>query len=166
MKLSKYVGVKYCLTVSSGTDALLMSLMALNIKAGDEVITTPYSYISTAEVILRLGAIPVFIDINKSTCLIKEHLIESKISKKTKAIIPVSLFGQMPNLEKINNIAKKNGKIPVIEDAAQSFGSSFKKNKSCSLSTLSCTSFSPTKPLSCYGDGGAIFTNNYKIQKK
>lgn len=162
-KLSKYVNVKYCLTVSSGTDALLMSLLSLNIKPGDEVITTAFSYISAAEVIVRVGAVPIFVDVHKNNCLINENLIENMITKKTKAIIPVSLFGQMPNFEKINNIANRNGNIPVIEDAAQSFGASYKKNKSCSSSLISCTSFFPTKPLSSFGDGGAIFTNNRKI---
>ena len=165
-KLAKIANTNHCLTVSSGTDALLVSLMALNIKSGDEVITTSFSYISTAEVIVRLGAIPVFIDINKNDCLIDHKLIQQSITKKTKAIIAVSLFGQAPDWDIINNIAKKNGNIPVIEDAAQSFGSEYKGYKSCGVSTIGCTSFFPTKPLSCFGDGGAIFTNNKKLFKK
>ena len=163
-KLKKYTKSKYCITVSSGTDALLISLMSINIKPGDEVITTSFSWISTAEVIVNLGAKPVFIDVDQNTGLIKEKLIKKMITKKTKAIIIVSLFGQIPNINFINLISKKY-KIPVIEDAAQSFGSKFKNKYSCNLTTIGCTSFFPTKSLGCYGDGGAIFTNNYKIQK-
>jgi UDP-2-acetamido-2-deoxy-ribo-hexuluronate aminotransferase len=158
-KLSKYVGVKYCLTVSSGTEALLISLMALGIKSGDEVITTPFTYVATAEVIVRLGAKPVFVDVEIDTFNINADLIEEKITKKTKAIMPVSLFGQTPDMDKINSIAKKYN-IPVIEDGAQSFGATYKNKKSCSLSKIGCTSFFPSKPLGCYGDGGAIFTNS------
>jgi UDP-2-acetamido-2-deoxy-ribo-hexuluronate aminotransferase len=158
-KLSKYVGVKYCLTVSSGTEALLISLMALGVKSGDEVITTPFTYVATAEVIVRLGAKPVFVDVEIDTFNINADLIENKITKKTKAIMPVSLFGQIPDMDKINSIAKKYN-IPVIEDGAQSFGATYKNKKSCSLSKIGCTSFFPSKPLGCYGDGGAIFTNS------
>ena len=161
-QLSKYVGTKYCVTTSSGTDALLISLMSLGIKSGDEVITTPFSFISTAEVIVLLGAKPIFVDINIHTCNIKVSDIEKKITKKTKAIIAVSLFGQPAEFKKINSIAKKNN-IVVIEDAAQSFGSEYYGKKSCNLSTIGCTSFFPSKPLGCFGDGGAIFTNDKKI---
>lgn len=161
-KLSEYVGVKYCLTVSSGTEALLISLMALGIKSGDEVITTPFTYVATAEVIVRLGAKPVFVDVELDTFNINANLIENKITKKTKAIIPVSLFGQISDMDKINSIAKKYN-IPVVEDGAQSFGARYKGKKSCSLSIIGCTSFFPSKPLGCYGDGGAIFTNDKKI---
>ena len=167
-KLSKYAGVKYCLTVSSGTEALLISLMALGIKPGDEVITTPFTYVATAEVIVRLGAKPVFVDVEIDTFNINADLIKNAITKRTKAIMPVSLFGQISDMDKINNIAKKHN-IPVIEDAAQSFGAQYKNKKSCSLSTIGCTSFFPSKPLGCYGDGGAIFTNSkiiYKICKE
>ena len=163
-KLKKITKSKYCITVSSGTDALLISLMSLNIKPGDEVITTSFSWISTAEVIVNLGAKPVFIDVDNDTGLIKENLIKKMINKKTKALIIVSLFGQIPNIDYINSICKKKG-IPVIEDAAQSFGSKYKNKYSCNLTTIGCTSFFPTKNLGCYGDGGAIFTNNDKIQK-
>ncbi len=163
-KLKKFTKSKYCITVSSGTDALLISLMSLNIKPGDEVITTSFSWISTAEVIVNLGAKPIFIDVDHNTGLIKENLIKKMITKKTKAVIIVSLFGQIPNIDYINSICNKK-KIPVIEDAAQSFGSKYKNKYSCNLTTLGCTSFFPTKNLGCYGDGGAIFTNNYKLQK-
>ena len=164
-KLSNFVNSKYCLTVSSGTDALLISLMALNINEGDEVITTSYSYISTIEVIVNLKAIPIMIDINEFDCNLNEDLIEKNINRKTKAIIAVSLFGQPANLDKINKIANKY-KIPVIEDSAQSFGSELNNKKSCSLTTIGCTSFFPSKSLSCYGDAGAIFTNSSNLYKK
>ena len=140
-------------------------LMAIKIKKGDEVITTPFTFVSTVEVIKLLGAKPVFVDINPRTFNINEDLIREKITKKTKAIIPVSLFGQPANFIKINNLIKKN-RIVVIEDAAQSFGSKQNNKFSCNLSTIGCTSFFPTKPLGCYGDGGACFTNNKLIAKK
>jgi UDP-2-acetamido-2-deoxy-ribo-hexuluronate aminotransferase len=164
-KLKKFIGSKYCISTSSGTDALLLALMAIDIKKDDEVITTPFTFVSTIEVIELLGAKTVFVDINPKTFNIDEDLIIKKITKKTKAIIPVSLFGQAPNFSKINSIAKKQ-KIIVIEDAAQSFGSKQKNKFSCNLSTIGCTSFFPTKPLGCYGDGGACFTNNKLIAKK
>ena len=164
-KLANFTGSKYCVTVSSGTDALLISLMSLGIKPGDEIITTPFSFISTAEVIVMLKAKPIFVDIELDTCNINADHIEKKISKKTKAIIPVSLFGQTSDMDKINYIAKRNGNIPVIEDAAQSFGATYKGLKSCNLSTIGCTSFFPSKPLGCYGDGGAIFTNQSRLAK-
>ena len=163
-KLANFTGSKYCVTVSSGTDALLISLMSLGIKPGDEIITTPFSFISTAEVIVMLKAKPVFVDIELDTCNINADLIEKNI-KKQKAIIPVSLFGQTSDMDKINYIAKRNGNIPVIEDAAQSFGATYKGQKSCNLSTIGCTSFFPSKPLGCYGDGGAIFTNQSRLAK-
>ncbi len=163
-KLKKFTKSKYCITVSSGTDALLISLMSLNIKPGDEVITTSFSWISTAEVIINLGAKPVFVDVDHDTGLINEHLVKKMINKKTKAVIVVSLFGQIPNIDYINSICNKRG-IPVIEDAAQSFGSKHKKKYSCNLTTIGCTSFFPTKNLGCYGDGGAIFTNSDKIHR-
>jgi UDP-2-acetamido-2-deoxy-ribo-hexuluronate aminotransferase len=164
-KLSKEVGSKYCISTSSGTDALLISLMSKGIGKGDEVITTAFTYVSTVEVILRLGAKPVFVDIKKETGLINELEIKKKITKKTKAIIPVSLFGMIPNMDEINKISK-NKNILVIEDGAQSFGSSYKNIKSCNLTDIGCTSFYPTKNLSAFGDGGAIFTNNKFIYEK
>lgn len=159
-KLEKYTESKHCITVSSGTEALLISLMALGIKPKDEVITTPFTFVATAEAIALLGAIPVFVDIEPGTCNINVDLIESKITSKTKAIIPVSLYGQPADMDEINHIATKYGNIPVIEDAAQSFGAMYKGKKSCNLSTIGCTSFFPSKPLGCYGDGGALFTND------
>ena len=162
--LAKFIGSKYCVTVSSGTDALLISLMSLGVKPGDEVITSPFSWVSTAEVIVLLGAIPIFVDIDPDTCNIDHYKIEEKINSKTKVIMPVSLFGQPSDMSFINKIAKKHN-VPVIEDAAQSFGAMFKNKKSCNLSKVGCTSFFPSKPLGCYGDGGAIFTNDKKIMK-
>lgn len=161
-KLAEYTGSKHCITVSSGTDALLISLMALGIKAGDEVITTPFTFVATAEVIVLLGAKPVFVDIEPDTCNIDAGLIETKITERTKAIMPVSLYGQPADMDEINEIAAKYN-LPVIEDAAQSFGASYKGKKSCNLSTIGCTSFFPSKPLGCYGDGGAVFTDDDEI---
>lgn len=160
--LCEYTGAKHCITVSSGTDALLISLMALGIKPGDEIITTPFTFVATAEVIVLLGAIPIFIDIESDTCNMDASLVEGKITSKTKAIIPVSLYGQPCDMDEINKIAQKYN-LPVIEDAAQSFGATYKGRKSCNLSTIGCTSFFPSKPLGCYGDGGAIFTNDDDI---
>lgn len=159
-KLATYTGAKHCITVASGTEALLISLMALGIGPGDEVITTPFTFAATAEVIVLLGATPVYVDIEPDTCNINASLIEGAITPKTKAIMPVSLYGQPADMDEINAIAARHGNIPVIEDAAQSFGAEYKGTKSCNLSTIGCTSFFPSKPLGCYGDGGAIFTND------
>ena len=159
-RLADYTGAKHCITVASGTEALLISLMALGIKPGDEVITTPFTFVATAEVIVLLGAKPVFVDIESDTCNIDASLIEVKITERTKAIMPVSLYGQPADMDEINAIAARHGNIPVIEDAAQSFGASYNKRKSCNLSTIGCTSFFPSKPLGCYGDGGAVFTSD------
>ena len=164
--LAEFVGVKHCLTVSSGTDALLIALMALNIGPGDEVITTPFTFISTVEVIVLLGATPVFVDVERETGLINARLIEREITPRTKAILPVSLYGQVPDMDSINQIAKQFSDIPVIEDAAQSFGATVNGRRSCGLSTIGCTSFFPSKPLGCYGDGGAVFTNSDIIAEK
>lgn len=158
-KLADFVGVEHALTVSSGTDALLIALMALNVGQGDEVITSPFSFFASAEVILLLGAKPVFVDIDPFTYNINPELIEMAITPKTKAIMPVSLYGQCADMDEINALAAKYN-IPVIEDAAQSFGATYKGRKSCSLTTIACTSFFPSKPLGCYGDGGACFTND------
>jgi UDP-2-acetamido-2-deoxy-ribo-hexuluronate aminotransferase len=157
--LADYVGCAHCISVASGTDALLIALMALEIGPGDEVITTPFSFIATAEVIGLLGATPVFVDIDPRTFNIDASLIEAAISDRTRAIMPVSLFGQCSDMTAINAIAERNG-LPVIEDAAQSFGAEQHGRKSCDLSQLGCTSFFPAKPLGCYGDGGACFTND------
>lgn len=159
--LAAYVGSKHAITCSSGTDALVMALMALDIKAGDEVITTPFTFVATAEAIVLVGATPVFVDVERETYNINPKLIEKAITARTKAIMPVSLYGQTPDMDEINTIAKKH-KLVVIEDGAQSFGAEFKGKKSCNLSDIGCTSFFPAKPLGCYGDGGAIFTNNDK----
>nr|WP_279503668.1 DegT/DnrJ/EryC1/StrS aminotransferase family protein [Hahella sp. CR1] len=158
-RLADYVGVKHCITCSSGTDALLMSLMALGIKPNDEVIIPAFSFYATAEVILLLGATPVCVDIDPKTYNIDASQIESAITERTKAIMPVSLYGQCADFKSINDIAQKHN-LPVIEDAAQSFGATHHGRKSCSLSTIGCTSFFPTKPLGCYGDGGACFTDD------
>ena len=161
-KLQDYTGAKHCITVASGTEALLISLMALDIQPGDEIITTPFTFVATAEVIVFLGAKPVFVDIEPDTCNIDASKIEAKITNKTKAIMPVSLYGQVADMDEINAIAEKHN-LPLIEDAAQSFGAEYKGKKSCNLSTIGCTSFFPSKPLGCYGDGGAIFTNDESI---
>lgn len=161
--LRSYCGAKYCISTSSGTDALLISLMSLGIKRGDEVITTPFTYVSTAEVIIRVGAKPVFADIENKTFNIDPNKIKSKINNKTKAIIVVSLFGEPANIKQLKKYADN---IPIIEDGAQSFGSSHYGKKSCNLSIIGCTSFFPTKALSCYGDGGAIFTSSKSLYKK
>lgn len=163
--LAKFVNSKHAIACSSGTDALLLALMALGIKAGDEVITSPFTFIATAEVISLLGAVPVFVDIEEDTYNIDATKIESKITSKTKAIMPVSLYGQTADMDAINHIAKKHN-LKVIEDAAQSFGAEYKGKMSCNLSNIGCTSFFPSKPLGCYGDGGALFTNNDDIADK
>lgn len=159
-KLASFTGAKHCITCASGTEALLMSLMALGIGPGDEIITTPFTFVATAEVIVLLGAKPVFVDVEPDTCNINADLIEEAITPRTKAIMPVSLYGQTADMDAINAIAAKHGNLPVIEDAAQSFGATYKGRQSCNLSTIGCTSFFPSKPLGCYGDGGAIFTND------
>ncbi len=163
-KLAAYVGAKYCITVANGTDALQLAQMALGIRPGDEVITPGFTYIATAETVALLGAKPVYVDIDPRTYNIDPALLEAAITPKTKAIIPVSLYGQCAEFDAINAIAAKHG-LPVIEDAAQSFGASYKGRRSCNLSTIACASFFPTKPLGCYGDGGAIFTNDDKLAK-
>ena len=160
--LAKFVGVKHALAVASGTDALLIALMALDIGPGDEVITTPFSFFATAEVIALLGATPVFVDINSDTYNINAASVEAAITTKTKAIMPVSLYGQCADYDEINAVAKKHN-LPVIEDAAQSFGATYKGRQSCGLTTIGCTSFFPSKPLGCYGDGGACFTNDSEL---
>jgi UDP-2-acetamido-2-deoxy-ribo-hexuluronate aminotransferase len=163
-RLAKYVGVNHCITVSDGTKALLIAMMALGIKAGDEVITTPFTFIATGEMIALLGAIPVFVDIDPRTYNIDPNKIEAAITSKTKAIMPVSLYGQCADFDAINAIANKHG-LPVIEDAAQSFGATYKGKKSCALSTIGSTSFFPSKPLGGYGDGGALFTDDDALAK-
>ncbi|BCS96033.1 aminotransferase DegT [Desulfoluna limicola] len=163
--LAEFTGSACCIGASSGTDALLMAMMALGIRAGDEVITTPFTFIATAETIALLGALPVFVDIEPDTCNIDPALIEAAITEKTKAIMPVSLYGQCADYDAINAIAEKHG-LPVIEDGAQSFGATYKGKKSCNLTTIGCTSFFPSKPLGGYGDGGACFTNDAPLAKR
>jgi UDP-2-acetamido-2-deoxy-ribo-hexuluronate aminotransferase len=163
-KLTTYTGAKYCITCANGTDALQIAQMALGIGPGDEVITPGFTYIATAETVALLGAKPVYVDIDPRTYNLDPALLEAAITSKTKAIVPVSLYGQCADFDAINTIAAKYG-IPVIEDAAQSFGASYKGRNSCNLTTIGCTSFFPSKPLGCYGDGGAIFTNDDELAK-
>src|SRR5581483_9393499 len=158
-RLEAYVGARHCVTVASGTEALLIALMALDVGPGDEVLTTPFTFVATAEVIVLLGAKPVFVDVEESTANIDASRIEPAITPRTKAVIPVSLYGQPADMDEINAVATRHG-IPVIEDAAQSFGATYGGRKSGNLSTIGCTSFFPSKPLGCYGDGGALFTND------
>lgn len=163
-KLAAYTGSKHAISCASGTEALLMSLMALGIGRGDEVITSPFTFAATAEMIVLAGATPVYVDIEPDTCLVDATKIEAKITPRTKAIMPVSLYGQVADMDAINAIAAKH-KLAVIEDAAQSFGATYNGRKSCNVSTIGCTSFFPSKPLGCYGDGGAIFTNDDALAK-
>lgn len=158
-QLAAYVGVKHAITVASGTDSLEIALRAFGIGPGDEVITVPFTWISSAEVIGLVGARPVFVDIEAATYNINVDLIEAAITPRTKAIMPVSLFGQMPDYDRINAIAARHG-IPVIEDAAQSFGATQKGRRSGGVTRVGSTSFFPAKPLGCYGDGGALFTDD------
>lgn len=157
--LANFVGKKYCIAVSSGTDSLQISLMALGIGLGDEVITVPFTWISTAEVIKLVGARPVFVDIDPNTYLIDVNKVKSLITDKTKAIIAVDLFGQIADYSALNQLSEEFN-IPIIQDAAQSFGATQNNKNSCSQAILSSTSFFPAKPFGCYGDGGAIFTDD------
>jgi len=184
--LAAYVGVRHCIAVASGTDALLIAMMALGIGPGDEVITTPFTFIATGEMIALLGAKPVFVDIDPRTCNLDPELIEAAITPRTRAILPVSLYGQCADFDAINAIVEKhnrafssvqangsplsnqrstihNQQIVVIEDAAQSFGAIYRGRYSCALSTVGCTSFFPSKPLGGYGDGGACFTDDEEL---
>ncbi|WP_323593459.1 DegT/DnrJ/EryC1/StrS family aminotransferase [Aliarcobacter butzleri] len=163
--LEDFTGAKYAVSCSNGTDALLLAMMAFDIKPGDEVITTPFTFIATAETIAFLGATPVFVDIDEKTYNIDPNRIEEKITSKTKAIIPVSLYGQAANMDKIQDIAK-NHNLKVIIDGAQSFGCTYKDKTDSNLGDISTTSFFPAKPLGCYGDGGAVFTNDEEIANK
>lgn len=163
-KLAAYVGVKHCISASSGSDTLLIAMMALGIGPGDEVITTPFTFIATGEMIALLGAKPVFVDIDPKTFNIDPLKIAEVITPRTKAILPVSLYGQCAEMDAINTIAQRHN-LAVIEDAAQSFGATYKGRKSCALSTIGSTSFFPSKPLGGYGDGGALFTNDDALAK-
>jgi UDP-2-acetamido-2-deoxy-ribo-hexuluronate aminotransferase len=163
--LENFTGAKYSITCSSGTDALLLAIMSMDIQPGDEIITTPFTWVSTAETIALLKAKPVFVDIEPDTFNIDADLIEAAITKNTKAIIPVSLFGQPADIDRIQTIANKHN-LKVIIDGAQSFGSTYKNKTDSNLGDISITSFFPSKPLGCYGDGGAVFTNNDVYAKK
>ena len=162
-RLADYVGVKHCIGASSGTDTLLIALMALGIGPGDEVVTVPYTWISTAEMIALIGAKPVFVDIDETTWNMDPSKLEAAITDKTKAIMPVGIYGQTADMTAINEIAARHGNLPVIEDAAQSFGATHHGKQSCSLSEIGSTSFFPSKPLGGYGDGGALFTDDDEI---
>ncbi len=157
--LAAFTGSRHCVTVSSGTEALLIALMALGIGPGDEVITSPFTFAATGEVIVLVGAKPVFVDVEPDTCNLDVRQLEAAITPRTKAIMPVSLYGQVADMAEINAIAARHG-LSVIEDAAQSFGATYQGRRSCALSTFGCTSFFPSKPLGCYGDGGALFTED------
>jgi UDP-2-acetamido-2-deoxy-ribo-hexuluronate aminotransferase len=163
-RLAGYTGAKHCITVASGTEALLIALMALDIRPDDEVITTPFTFAATAEMIVLLRARPVFVDVEADTGNIDASRIEAAITPRTRAIMPVSLYGQPCDMDEINAIAARHS-LPVIEDAAQSFGATYRGRKSCNLSRIGCTSFFPSKPLACYGDGGALFTSDDAIAK-
>jgi UDP-2-acetamido-2-deoxy-ribo-hexuluronate aminotransferase len=163
--LARYVGVKHCITVASGTDALEIALRALGVGAGDEVLTVPFTWVSTAEVIGLVGAKPVFVDIEPDSYNLNPGLLEQAITPRTRAIIPVSLFGQMPDYDRINAIAARH-RLSVIEDGAQSFGATQRGRRSCGVTLIGSTSFFPAKPLGCYGDGGALFTDQDALAEK
>jgi UDP-2-acetamido-2-deoxy-ribo-hexuluronate aminotransferase len=162
-KLAVRTGAKHCIACSSGTDGLLLAMMALGIGRGDEVVTTPFSFFATAEIVALLGATPVFVDIDPATYNLNPSLLGAAITERTKAILPVSLYGQCADVDAITAIA---GSIPVLEDAAQSFGATYKGRESCNLSLIGCASFFPSKPLGCYGDGGACFTSDDELAAK
>ncbi|CAJ94837.1 Aminotransferase [Cupriavidus necator] len=164
-RLADYTGARYCISCANGTDALQIAQMALGIGAGDEVIMPGFTYIATAETVALLGAKPIYVDVDPRTCNLDPAALEAAITPRTRAIVPVSLYGQCADFDPINAIAARHG-VPVIEDAAQSFGASYKGRSSCNLSTIACTSFFPSKPLGCYGDGGAIFTNDHELGKR
>ncbi|MDN4039558.1 DegT/DnrJ/EryC1/StrS aminotransferase family protein [Massilia sp. YIM B02443] len=163
-RLEAWTGARHCITVSSGTEALVIALMALGIQPGDEVITTPFSFIATAEAVLLVGARPVFVDVEAVTGNIDARLIAERVTPRTRAILPVSLYGQPADMDSINALAERHG-LAVIEDAAQSFGAAYRGRNSCHLSTIGCTSFFPSKPLGCYGDGGALFTDDKALAR-
>ena len=163
--LQKFTGAKHTITCSSGTDALLLAMMALDIKPDDEIITTPFTFIATAETIAFLGAIPIFVDIDEKTYNIDPSKIEAKITAKTKVIMPVSLYGQPADMDAIQAIADKHN-LKVIIDGAQSFGSTYGGKSDSNLGDISTTSFFPAKPLGCFGDGGAVFTHDDALAEK
>jgi UDP-2-acetamido-2-deoxy-ribo-hexuluronate aminotransferase len=159
-KLTRHTGSRHCVSCASGTDALLIALMALGISPGDEVITSPFTFIATVEMIVLLGATPIFVDIDPTTYNLDPSRLEAAITPRTRAIMPVSLYGQCADMDAIQDAA---GDLPVVEDAAQSFGATYKGRQSCNLSEIGCTSFFPSKPLGCYGDGGACFTTDDQL---
>jgi len=163
-RLAAMVGVRHCIGVSSGTDALLVAMLALGIGPGDEVITTPFTFIATGEMIALIGAVPVYVDIDPRTYNIDPGRIEAAITSRTRAIVPVSLYGQCADMDAINAVAARHG-LAVIEDGAQSFGATYKGRPSCGLSLIGCTSFFPSKPLGAYGDAGACFTDDDGLAK-
>jgi UDP-2-acetamido-2-deoxy-ribo-hexuluronate aminotransferase len=163
-RLQEYTGAEFCISVANGTDALQVAQMALGIGPGDEVIMPGFTYIATAETTALLGGKPVYVDVDPETYNLSTASLKAAITPRTKAIMPVSLYGQCADIDAINAIAEEYS-IPVIEDAAQSFGASYKGRKSCALTTIGCTSFFPSKPLGCYGDGGALFTNDPELAK-
>ncbi len=163
--LEEFSGAKHAITCGSGTDALLLAMMALDVKPDDEIITTPFTFIATAETIALIGAKPVFVDIDEKTYNIDASKIEEKITAKTKAIMPVSLYGQPADIDTIQSIANRHN-LKVIIDGAQSFGSRYKGKTDSNLGDISTTSFFPAKPLGCFGDGGAVFTNNEELATK
>lgn len=163
-QLAAFSGAAHCITVSSGTEALLISLMALGVQAGDEVITTPFSFIATAEAIVLAGARPVFVDVDRASGNLDPARLARRIGPRTRAIMPVSLYGQPADMDAINSIARRYG-LSVIEDAAQSLGATYHGQRSGNLSPIGCTSFFPSKPLGCYGDGGAIFTSDAELAR-
>ena len=162
--LEQFTGADECIAVASGTEALLIALMALDVGPGDEVVMPAFTFAATAEAVLLAGATPVFVDIEADTCNVDVKLLEAAITPRTKAIMPVSLYGQPADMDEINFLADRHA-LTVIEDAAQSFGSEYMGRKSCNLSKIGCTSFFPSKPLGCYGDGGAIFTSDPEIAR-
>jgi UDP-2-acetamido-2-deoxy-ribo-hexuluronate aminotransferase len=163
-RLAEYVGAKHCIGASSGTDTLLIAMMAYGIGPGDEVITSPFTFIATGEMIALAGAKPVFVDIDARTYNIDAQKLAKAITPRTKAVMPVSLYGQCGDMESINAVAREH-RIPVIEDAAQSFGAKYRGKFSCALSEVGSTSFFPSKPLGCYGDAGALFTDDDHLAK-
>ena len=163
-QLAAFTGTQHCITVASGTEALLIALMALDIQPGDEVITTPFTFAATAEMIVLAGARPVFVDVEPDTANINPPLVQAAITPRTRALMPVSLYGQVADMDALNAIASQHH-LAVIEDGAQSFGALYQGRRSCGLSTWGATSFFPSKPLGCYGDGGALFTNDERLAR-
>lgn len=158
-ELAAFAGTRHCIAVASGTEALLIGLMALGIGPGDEVIVPAFTFAATAEVVILAGATPVLVDVEADTCNVDAALVEAAVTGRTRALIPVSLYGQPADMDEVNAVAARHG-LTVIEDGAQSFGADYRGRRSCALSTLGCTSFFPSKPLGCYGDGGAVFTDD------